>query len=197
MNKSESIVKIAPALLKAQRLIEGAIKGADNPYFKSKYASLNNVIDACKQHLNDNGIVVLQPVFSDSSGDYVETTLLHESGEFITSCMRLVLSKNDMQAYGSAVSYARRYALQSMAFMGAFDDDFESGMERTQAKQQTKQPVSNLVKDLSDNLVITQKPIEAKITQEPLKKVSSFRKPTKAAAVEAMPATTSDQGEWS
>lgn len=195
MTKSESIVKIAPALLKAQRLIESAVKGADNPYFKSKYASLNNVMDACKQHLNDNGIIVLQPVFSNEHGDYVETTLLHESGEFITSCMRLVLTKNDMQAYGSAISYSRRYALQSIVFMGAVDDDFESGMERAPAKLYTK-PIQPILVDETSG--VNKEEVTGQSTP---KKVSSFRKPTKAATNTALQkadeAIISDKDDWS
>lgn len=138
MNRSESISKISAALLKAQRKIEGASKGADNPYFKSKYANLNSVMEACKEALNENGISVLQPISSDEHGEYVETTLLHESGEFITSRMKLILAKNDMQAFGSAVSYARRYGLQSLVFIGAEDDDGESAVSRPSASASVK-----------------------------------------------------------
>jgi len=123
MKTSETILKIAPAFLKAQQKIESAVKGADNPYFKSKYANLNSVMEACKSFLNEFGISVLQPITSDEHGEYVETILLHESGEFLSSRMKLVLTKNDMQASGSAVSYARRYSLQSLVFIGAEDDD--------------------------------------------------------------------------
>jgi len=62
MNKSDSIVKIAAAMVKAQKNIEGATKGADNPYFKSKYANLNAVMEACKEYLSAVGISLLQPV---------------------------------------------------------------------------------------------------------------------------------------
>lgn len=143
MNKSESIAKIAAALVKAQRNIEAASKSAPNPFFKSKYANLNSVMEACKGALNEQGITVLQPVNSTPEGDVVETMLLHESGEFLTSGMKLILSKNDMQAYGSAVSYARRYGLQSMVFIGAEDDDGEAAVGRKHETSAQSKPVSS------------------------------------------------------
>lgn len=129
MIKSESIKNISQALLKAQKNIENAVKDSSNPYFKSKYADLNSVMEACKKHLNDQGITVLQPVVSNEFGDLVETILLHESGEFIGSQMKLLQVKN-MQEYGSAVTYARRYSLASIAFVGGEDDDGEAAMGR-------------------------------------------------------------------
>lgn len=137
MNKSDSISKIAPALTKAFSAIGGAHKGTSNPFFKKSYADLGSVMEACKQPLLDNGIVVLQPVGHDESGGYVETVLLHESGEWISDRMQITCSKvNDPQAYGSAVTYARRYSLQSMAFIPSVDDDGEGAMERQPKKQE-------------------------------------------------------------
>lgn len=138
MFHTPTVTKIAPALLAAQKLIFAATKDASNPFFKSSYADLNSVIVACKEALNNNGISVLQPIYSDENGEYLETILLHESGEFMASKMKLVLSKNDMQAYGSAVSYARRYSLQSMVFMGAQDDDGEKAVSRDAKTESTK-----------------------------------------------------------
>ena len=127
MKTSESIIKIAPAFLKAQKEIGSAKKGADNPFFKSKYADLPEVMAVCKQALNDNGIAVLQPVV----GEHVQTILLHESGEWFMGKMRIVTKEmNNPQAQGSAVTYARRYGLQSMLFIPAEDDDGESAMAR-------------------------------------------------------------------
>lgn len=140
MNKSESIIKLAPAWLAAQRKITSALKEAKNPFFKSSYASLESVIEACKQHLNDHDISVLQPVGSDEQGNYVETVLLHSSGEWVSSKMHLILTKNDMQSAGSGISYARRYSLQSLVFLGAQDDDGEASMGR-----KTEQQVVSLV----------------------------------------------------
>lgn len=132
MTRSESITKLALALSKAQKNIGSAAKGSANPFFKSKYADLGSVMEACKEALNNEGITVLQPVTTTPEGKHaVETVLLHESGESISSTMTLELTKTNMQDLGSAISYARRYSLQSLVFIPAEDDDGEKSMTRT------------------------------------------------------------------
>lgn len=135
--------ELAKALVNAQSKMGSAVKGSSNPYFKSKYADLNSVIQACKEHLNSEGISVLQPVVSDASGDYVETILLHTSGQSYSSKMRLRMQKeNDMQAYGSAISYARRYGLQSLVFLpSSDDDDGEASIVRESTKVENSKEV--------------------------------------------------------
>ncbi len=128
MNKSDSISKLASALVKAQAEIKHSIKDASNPFFKSKYADLTSVIDSVKPALLKQGITVLQIV----TGEGVETTLLHESGEYISGATPIITAKqNDPQALGSAITYSRRYGLQAMVGLGAVDDDAESAMGRT------------------------------------------------------------------
>lgn len=123
MNKSESIKNIAAALLEAQAQMTAALKTQKNPYFKSKYADLSSVIDAVKEHLNSNGITFVQGFDDYDGGIALETMLLHESGEWLSSTIKIPASKNDAQAYGSACTYARRYGLQSMCGLPAEDDD--------------------------------------------------------------------------
>lgn len=143
MTKSESIAHIAPALLSAQRNIGSAKKGSENPFFKSSYADLGAVMEACKEHLLEQGIVVLQPLGCDEKGDYVETILLHESGEYISDKALLHTAKeHDPQAYGSATTYARRYGLQSMLFIPAEDDDAEGAMKRPVAPPKAQEKPS-------------------------------------------------------
>ena len=126
MNKSESITNIAAALAKAQLSIGAASKDAQNPFFKSRYADLGSVMAVCKEPLLANGISVMQLVSHDGEHQKLETILLHASGEYIGSAMRIVASKqNDPQAMGSAITYARRYALQAMVFIPSVDDDAE------------------------------------------------------------------------
>lgn len=116
--------QITAALLKAQREMQNAKKDANNPFFKSKYADLNSVREACMPLLNENGIIVLQPMVTVDGNEYVKTVLLHESGESIESFTKILCkSQNDPQAYGSGVTYARRYGLQSLLSIGADDDD--------------------------------------------------------------------------
>jgi hypothetical protein len=124
---------IAGALVKAQSEMAVATKDSKNPFFRSNYADLNAIREAVLPALNKNGIVVLQPtVVTDSGKSFVRTTLLHESGESITSDTEIVCAKaNDPQAFGSAMSYARRYSLQSLMCVGAEDNDGESAMGRS------------------------------------------------------------------
>lgn len=123
------IVKIAQhkgiyhALAAAQAQMGKAIKDANNPAFRSKYADLASVMDACLPALNANGVAVYQPTIDDETGRFVETILAHESGETIKCRVPLIVQKNDMQGYGSAVTYARRYGLMCMAGIAPEDDD--------------------------------------------------------------------------
>ena len=115
---------IATALLKAQTEMSNPKKDATNPFFKSKYADLNAVREAVIPILNNNGIVVLQPIKNIEGKNFVSTILLHETGEMLESFTEIVYNKtNDAQAQGSGITYARRYGLQSFVCVGADDDD--------------------------------------------------------------------------
>ena len=111
------------ALAAAQMEMGKALKDSTNPAFKSKYADLASVMDACLPALNRHGIAVFQPTVDDETGRYVQTILAHVSGEKIECRVPLIVSKNDMQGYGSAVTYARRYGLMGMAGIAPEDDD--------------------------------------------------------------------------
>jgi len=138
MNKSENIGKISIALVKAQSEMGSAVKDSKNPFFKSSYADLNAIREVTIPVLNKNGITVLQPTTVFEGKAYVETTLLHESGEFLSSLTEIIAAKqNDPQAHGSGVSYARRYGLQSFLCVGSDDDDAERAMGRSSAKSTT------------------------------------------------------------
>jgi len=124
MKTSESLVKFAPAFLKAQTAITFAAKDATNPHFKSKYADLESVIDAIKKSLNDNGIMFIQSFSpSDANRLSLTTRLMHESGEWIEDTLNMPLQKNDAQGYGSAATYSRRYALAAITGLYQADDD--------------------------------------------------------------------------
>ena len=123
MERSETIAKIAPALVKAQAAIRAAIKDSTNPHFRSKYADLGAVVEAVKPALLANDITYIQGVMDAENGVAVETMLLHSSGEWISSTLRIPASKQDAQGYGSAITYGRRYGLQSMCGVPAEDDD--------------------------------------------------------------------------
>jgi hypothetical protein len=128
MQKSESIKEIASAMNKAQSEMSGAKKGAVNPFFKKNYADLNSVVDAIRIPFSNNGLSYSQfPLFEEGRVG-VETILMHESGEWISSVLMLPMVKQDPQAAGSAITYARRYSLQSIAGIPSEDDDGQSAM---------------------------------------------------------------------
>lgn len=134
---------IATALVKAQKQMGNAKKDSNNPFFKSKYADLNAIREACLPILNDNGIVVLQPIIHIEGKNFVKTMLLHESGESIEGLTEIVYSKqNDAQAQGSGITYARRYGLQSLVNVGAEDDDGNAA-SKPPVKDAPKKPYLN------------------------------------------------------
>jgi hypothetical protein len=131
---------IATALAKAQAEMGKALKQSNNPHFKSKYADLGNVMDACLPALSAAGIAVIQPTGEDEHGRYVETILIHgESGESLACRVPLIVAKNDMQGYGSAVTYGRRYGLMAMAGIAPEDDDGNAAAAAA-PKAQKEQP---------------------------------------------------------
>lgn len=142
IEKSENITLLAVALLKAQKEMGAALKDAKNPFFKSSYADLKAVIEAIKDPLNNNGITYLQAVDSFESVPSIETILLHESGQFISSRTPVFCAKpNDPQAFGSGITYSKRYALQAFMGLPTADDDGEAAMGRNNnAQKQTPTP---------------------------------------------------------
>lgn len=139
---------IATALLKAQTEMSNPKKGATNPFFKSKYADLNAVREAVIPILNANGIVVVQPIVNIENKNFVQTILLHESGEKMESLTEIIYNKvNDAQAQGSGISYARRYSLQSFVCVGADDDDGQKAVQPAPATKEKKLATrDNLIK---------------------------------------------------
>ena len=111
------------ALAAAQMEMGPALKDSTNPAFKSKYADLASVVAACLPALNKHGICVLQPICDEDGKRYVKTILAHETGDMVECRVELIVGKNDMQGYGSAVTYARRYGLMAMAGIAPEDDD--------------------------------------------------------------------------
>lgn len=132
MNSSQSVTKLALALLKAQKEMGDATKGSKNPFFKSTYADLNSIRETVTPSLNNYGVVVLQPTLTLGEKNFVETILLHESGEFISGITEIKNMDGKPQSEGSGISYARRYGLQSILNVGAVDDDGEAAQGRKQ-----------------------------------------------------------------
>lgn len=141
---SASIVNLAKALVAVQSHIEPVKKDAANPFFKSKYADLATVWDAVREPLAKNGLSVLQEPGTDGDRAALTTTLLHTSGEYTRSRMSVPVAKQDPQGYGSAITYMRRYALQSVLGVAPEDDDGNAASVGT-AKQ-----MSQAIKKVAD-----------------------------------------------
>lgn len=131
MIKSESIDLVSSALTKAQSEMGNAAKGSANPFFKSKYADLNAIREACMPALANNKLTVLQPMVVLDGKNYIETIIVHESGQFIGGLTEVIHAKrDDAQNFGAGTTYARRFGLQSLLCIGAEDDDGESAIGR-------------------------------------------------------------------
>jgi hypothetical protein len=129
MEKSESITNLAKALSLAQGAMGKAAMSSTNPHFKSKYADLESLWDACKYYLHTNGLSVVQLPSAEGGYYFVETILLHSSGEWISGRCYIQPSKLDPHGIMSAYTYARRGGLQAMVGLcGDSDDDGNSAM---------------------------------------------------------------------
>jgi len=136
--QSENIADLAIALSKAQAENGTVHKDAKNPFFKSNYASLAQVWETVRPALTANGLSVVQLPSQDASGYYVESMLIHSSGQWIKCRTYMKPVKEDPQGIGSLISYARRYALQSLVMVCPDDDDGEMAMGRSTSVPQTR-----------------------------------------------------------
>ena len=123
MNQSEQINELATALAKAQAEIQPAIKDSTNPFFKSKYADLSSIWNACKTPLTKNGLSVLQTTDQKEGQLVLLTTLVHSSGQWVRSCLPIISAKQDAQSIGSAITYMRRYSLSALVGVTSDEDD--------------------------------------------------------------------------
>lgn len=128
MKHSDELKNLAKALAKFQADIKDPARDKDNPYFKSKYVALDGLLDAVRPVLAANGLSFIQSPVSNGQDMGVATLLMHDSGEWIESDpFMLHAVKNDPQAGGSAITYARRYSLSAVLGV-AWDDDDDANM---------------------------------------------------------------------
>lgn len=137
MKKSETLTEISKAFAKTQQEMKQPLKDANNPFFKSKYVPLENVVEAITESASKNGLSFTQFPSSDEAGNVtVGTLVMHSSGEWIEyDPIKMKPVKNDPQSIGSAITYAKRYALS--AIFGITSDPDDDGNEATQTKKQT------------------------------------------------------------
>lgn len=149
MKTSQEIKAISKAIVAAQPEIAAAIKTSINPHFKSKYADLSAVWEACKDVLKSHKLAVIQ-TFSSENKDgtvLVKTRLVHDSGEWMEGELPMPYKDNNPQAVGSAITYARRYSLSAMlGIVTEEDDDANHASQQTYAKPIPKEPARSFDK---------------------------------------------------
>ena len=130
---SESINELAGAILKVQAEICPAVKDRENPFAKTKYATLNSVVEASRAALLKHGVWLVQYSIPAEVGHLgLVTKMVHAtSGQWQTSLMVMPLPKADPQGYGSALTYARRYSLATLVGLVVEDDDGEAACGRS------------------------------------------------------------------
>jgi hypothetical protein len=142
MKHSESLDKLAAALLAVQGELEPAAKSRQNPHLKNHYSTLGDLWDAARAPLQKHGIAVYQgSEMGDDGGICVVTMLLHSSGQFISSEFRLPLEKPTAQSAGSAITYGRRYGLAAaIGVLSDEDDDGHAASAQQQAARARQAP---------------------------------------------------------
>lgn len=147
MNRSETITEIAKALAKFQSEVSDPNRTKENAFLKSKYVTLDSLLQAVRPVLASNGLSFLQVPFTGADVVSVTTMLLHESGEWFESePFTLPLMKKDPQGVGSVVTYARRYSLSSILGVAWDEDDDAQSNNETELTRQVLHEVTELVK---------------------------------------------------
>ena len=161
METSESRIELFKAFANFKKKLKQPLKDADNPFFKSKYVPLENVVQVVDEAMEDTGLAYIQEI-EDLDDGYmrVDTIVLHESGEYmVIKGSKVKPVKNDPQSAGSATTYARRYSL-STAFGIASDPDDDGNGASQQAKnnqqpKNTQQPKSQPKLELTPEQKVT------------------------------------------
>lgn len=130
-------------LLAAQLEFPKIKKDANNPFFKSKYASLDGILEDILPILHKHALFLVQNPITDGDRIGVHTQIFHSDGDFIESRFTMVLAKNDPQGAGSAITYARRYALVSMLGLSVDDDDGSTASGNTHQLPRPQQQTIN------------------------------------------------------
>jgi hypothetical protein len=150
MKTSEQIGELAAALAKAQGELEGAHKDSANPFFKSKYADLASVWDACRGPLSENGLAIVQLPRADGNAVTMETRLMHSSGQWIEGELTAVAKDEGPQSIGSAVTYLRRYMLQAVTGVAPEDDDGNAATSEGAPPQKNTRPPKSPAKQVAE-----------------------------------------------
>ena len=151
MKKSESIVELSKALAKFQEEVKQPLKDKNNPFFKSKYVPLENVVEAITDVAPKNGLSFVQWALNDENGRVgVATMLMHESGEWIEfDAVHMKADKETAQGAGALITYLKRYSLSAVFGITSDQDDDGNGASGNKvAKSATQAEIGNLKKEI-------------------------------------------------
>ncbi len=161
METSETKAELFKAFANFKKKLKQPLKDADNPFFKSKYVPLENVVQVVDEAMEDTGLAYIQEI-EDLDDGYmrVDTIVLHESGEYmVIKGSKVKPVKNDPQSAGSATTYARRYSLSTAFGIASDPDDDGNGASQqdknNQQKNNTKQPKAQPKPELTPEQKVT------------------------------------------
>jgi hypothetical protein len=150
---SQEIGELAKALAAAQFRFEGVEKDSKNPFFKSKYADLHSIWQAIRAPLSENGLAISQLTSEENGKDYLITMLIHSSGQWIKSVTHIKTAKSDIQSFGGAITYCKRYAIQAIVGISSYDDDGEEAMKHARAEKPKEEEKGSTIDDLAKTLL--------------------------------------------
>lgn len=154
--QSDNIADLAKAIVAAQCKVVPAVKDHVNPFFKSKYADLPSVWEAAEPFRAAGVAITQSPVEAPDGYIILDTQLSHTSGQWMRSRLKLRVAKDDPQGYGSALTYARRYALGCMTGIVTEEDDDANAacqpQQKAQAFTQHKQTAQAKIAELKQEL---------------------------------------------
>ena len=123
-SRSTELKELFTALAKAQSEMRTAGLNAENPYFKSAYADLAEIIRVSRPALSKNGLSVMHQILTNEDGqNMIHCILAHISGQWIESRMRILPVKNDVQSMASYISYLKRYTYAALIGVVSSDED--------------------------------------------------------------------------
>lgn len=130
--------------MQGQSSLESAIKNSANPFLKNKYADIQEVLDKVKSAFHQNNFIIVQEGGADDHGEFIDTKLVHVSGNQFNCKIYLQYKKGDMQSLGGAITYARRYGLLSVTGIPVDDDDGTSAIGKEEAERKAMERATKL-----------------------------------------------------
>lgn len=169
MKTSDQTNELFTALPRAQNEMGTAKEDGFNKHLGAGYASIDSLHAAYKRACSNHGLAIIQDVYSEGEDYFLETRLTHSSGQWMSSSMKLLLAKRDMQSLGAAVTYAKRYSITSI--LGISTEVDEAEIEATANKVVTSKRLHTAAtdtgKELREKLAADPRPIMNHATGQP------------------------------